>query len=163
MTGRINDLTDQRFGHLVVIKRGEKVHRGAKGWIVKCDCGNVVDKDSRDVKSGKFCSRSCVLKKTNLKHGHAVNNTLNSGTYRSWLAMRARCLNVNDSRFSDYGGRGIKICKRWDNFLNFYADMGDRPKGYSIDRIQVNGDYEPENCKWSTASEQRNNQRKLTN
>ncbi|QMV29723.1 hypothetical protein [Vibrio phage vB_VnaS-AQKL99] len=161
MTGRIVDLTGQRFGHIIVLRRGDKVHPGgARGWIVQCDCGNVVDKDSRAVKGGKFCARNCSLRKSNYKHGHAVNGQLNSGAYRSWLAMRARCLNPSNTRFADYGGRGITICKRWDDFINFHADMGDRPEGLTLDRINVNGNYEPDNCKWSTATEQRNNQRR---
>jgi hypothetical protein len=74
--------------------------------------------------------------------------------------MKQRCLNYNSKDYTNYGGRGIKVCDRWINsFINFYNDMGDRPLGTSIDRIDVNGNYEPSNCRWSTSKEQQNNKR----
>jgi len=80
-------------------------------------------------------------------------------TYRSWSQMKERCLNVNSNKFPHYGGRGITICERWMKFSNFHADMGERPEGMSIDRIDNDGNYEPENCKWSTSSQQNRNRR----
>jgi hypothetical protein len=80
--------------------------------------------------------------------------------HKTWLSMKNRCLNPNDTRFADYGGRGITICDKWENsFETFYADMGPRPEGCSIDRIDVDGDYEPSNCRWATDTEQRRNKR----
>ena len=77
-----------------------------------------------------------------------------------WADMKTRCINKNNPRYSDYGGRGIKVCDRWQSFENFFLDMGIRTgKGYSLDRIDNEGNYEPSNCKWSTATEQNNNQR----
>src|SRR5206468_1663320 len=82
-------------------------------------------------------------------------------TYRSWYAMKARCTNSNHTSYHHYGGRGITVCERWLNsFEAFLTDMGDRPEGTSLDRIDVNGNYEPSNCKWSTPSEQANNKRR---
>ena len=80
-------------------------------------------------------------------------------TYRCWVNMKQRCLNPRNSRFKNYGGRGIKICDRWLDFDNFYEDMGEKPEGLSIDRINNNGNYEPGNCRWATPKEQVLNQR----
>jgi hypothetical protein len=87
--------------------------------------------------------------------------TMHKRTRSTWTAMKQRCLNKNNPSFADYGGRGITVCQRWlDSFQNFLADMGERPAGMSIDRIDVNGNYEPGNCKWSTPKEQVANRRR---
>lgn len=79
--------------------------------------------------------------------------------YKIWVNMRQRCNNPKNPKYKDYGGRGIKVCERWDSFALFLKDMGERPVGHSIDRIDVNGNYEPDNCRWATAKLQRANQR----
>jgi hypothetical protein len=96
---------------------------------------------------------------TNVKHGHAVNNLL-SPTYVTWHSMKQRCRDKNHSAYFKYGGRGITFCDRWLNFNNFLCDMGERPTGKTLDRINNNGNYEPTNCKWSTKKEQARNTRK---
>lgn len=92
------------------------------------------------------------------RHGHAVGGP--SPEYRSWMQMAQRCANQKNPAFSRYGGRGIRVCDRWASFDNFIADMGPRPAGTSIDRIDNDGGYEPGNCRWATTTEQARNQKK---
>lgn len=94
-----------------------------------------------------------------MKHGHNTDRLGRSPTYTSWAKMRGRCNNPNDTNFHHYGGRGITVCERWADFTNFLADMGERPEGTSIDRIDVDGNYEPSNCRWATQLEQVRNMR----
>lgn len=83
-----------------------------------------------------------------------------SPAYQSWRSMMTRCFNQNYDRYSDYGGRGITVCERWQTFANFLEDMGERPEGHTLDRINNDGNYEPQNCQWATLSEQARNRRK---
>jgi hypothetical protein len=93
------------------------------------------------------------------RHGHTINGK-RSPEHNSWHTMRSRCNNANDPAFYNYGGRGIKVCNRWDKFENFFEDMGEKPgEKYSLDRINCNGNYEPNNCRWATRFEQNRNRR----
>ncbi len=97
------------------------------------------------------------------KHGHSPWNGKPSPTYISWMSMKARCLNSNYPQFKDYGGRGVEVCERWMDFANFLEDMGERPEGLTLDRINNDGDYEPCNCRWATRKEQNQNRRDQKN
>jgi hypothetical protein len=124
-----------------------------------CSCGKEVIRTSGNL-NGKNKTQSCgCIKRERQIHGHSANGIV-SKTYRSWAAMIARCTNPNNNRYGYYAGRGIVVCERWTNsFPNFLADMGERPIGKSIDRINNDGNYEPGNCRWSTAIEQVHNRR----
>lgn len=143
-----------RFSMLTVLRRAEKHPKKVRFECV-CDCGTVkvVAKDHLIGGSTKSCGchrRSILDHRT---HGARVGQH-STPAYRSWKAMKARCSNPNDLFYRRYGGRGIKVCERWHSFENFLADMGERPSGTSIDRIDNDGNYEPSNCKWSTVAEQ---------
>ena len=90
---------------------------------------------------------------------HTIHGGWKTGAYKSWEGMRTRCNNPNAEKFHHYGGRGITVCERWNSYANFLADMGPRPEGRSLDRVNNDGNYEPENCRWATAQEQRANRR----
>jgi hypothetical protein len=133
--------------------------------IYRCKCGVLKECRRSGVIAGITKSCGCLQKEVtrsiNLKHGHNTKRDGQSPTYVSWSCMKTRCLNRNCQRWKDYGGRGIKICKRWSKFENFLKDMGKRPPNRSLDRINNDGDYKPSNCRWATQRMQVLNQRGL--
>jgi hypothetical protein len=152
---RLIDLHGQRFGRWVVlayVKDGK--------WLCLCDCGACVVVDGLGLRRGTSKSCGC-LKRELAKAQFTKHGMAGSREYRSWTEMKSRCFNPKHHRYENYGGRGISVCKRWANsFEDFFADMGPRPEGRSLDRRNVNGHYEPENCGWATHKEQANNRRK---
>jgi hypothetical protein len=162
------DALGLRFGRLVVIAEAGSGPGGVR-WFCQCDCGNQIIATGchlRQLTKSCGCWKREYVRRIQplgavgaTRHGHARRGKM-TPTYNSWMAMRARCLDPKVKAFKNYGGRGITICQQWlDRFENFLADMGERPEGLSLDRIDNAGNYEPGNCRWATRTEQNVNQR----
>lgn len=153
---KLIDLVGQKFGRLTVVARGR--NKGSKVmWICACECGAGGVVQGANLKSGhtKYCCLGPAA------HGH-TRGQQKSGEYHSWAAMLERTRNPKQRSWKNYGARGITVCERWQGkhgFENFFADMGNRPERKTLDRIDNAGNYEPSNCRWATATEQRRNQR----
>lgn len=159
MKGQIKDLTGQKFGRLTVVDFSHLDKWKEAVWNCICDCGNLKKVKGALLVRGGTKSCGCLLKEVNSKskitHGRSY-----SPTYTTWIHMKDRCNNPKHTHFQHYGGRGIKICERWEyNFENFLEDMGERPKGYTLNRIDNDGGYFKENCLWSSDLDQANNKR----
>lgn len=168
MARRFKDMAGQRFERLVCITPLGSTSTGMV-WECLCDCGNIKNVVRGNLLSGAVRSCGCLREEKNKGNKYGIKNGKNIavdgkrvnriGAYSSWEAMTSRCNNPNHISYKDYGGRGITICERWSEFDNFLWDMGERPIGKTLDRIDVNGNYEPSNCRWATPLEQNQNKR----
>ena len=157
--GKLIDLTGKKFGRLTIIEWVENNKWRQSRWLCRCECGKKIVITSSSLKNGNTKSCGCLAIEIKTKHGHCCRNKT-SKTYQIWHSMIQRCNNPNCKAYKNYGGRGIKVCKGWRKFEGFLQDMGEQPLNLTLDRVDNNGNYCKENCRWATQKEQRRNTRR---
>lgn len=150
--------TGERFGRLVALSV-DKTFGGLRYWLCRCDCGTSKVIVGVSLRRGHTKSCGC-LSIERLRSRRKTHGRSNTSTYACWQNMRARCTDLSRESFRNYGARGIKVCERWESFDDFFADMGEMPRGHSLERTNNSGNYEPGNCVWATRKTQNRNTRR---
>lgn len=164
MKTTVRDLTGQRFGKLTVVQREPRPNTSRAFWLCHCDCGKHAVKMGKYLTCGDTKSCGCdqaeMRARGNAKYGDTIAHHDHMREYSIWRSMKSRCYTKSTSNYRFYGGKGVTVCPEWlDSFLNFYRDMGECPEGFTLDRINPFGNYEPANCRWLSWAEQHRNLR----